>query len=89
MWVQLTRLVFRMSRLKYVSRVVRGDGRDGFIVQYKGRQRTGLLKKGAAETFVRDLLVKEGEIEPTDPAPLKARYRKKAKVHINNKRPRK
>lgn len=77
-------VAFRMSRLKHVSKVAKADGRDGYIVQYGGQQQTGIIGKREAEGFVRKLLVKEKVIGPRDPAPLKARFRKKAKARIKH-----
>ena len=72
-----------MSRLKYVSAVSKADSRSGFIVQYQGKQRTSIVEKNVVEEFIRKLLVDEGVIGRNDPAPLKPKYRKKAKQKPN------
>ena len=71
------------SKLQYVSAVKKADGRKGYIVQYQGKQRTPIVEKNVAEEFIRKLLIDEGVIGRKEPAPLKPRYRKKAKMKPN------
>ena len=67
-----------VCKFKHLSYETKADGRQGWKVQYGGKQHTTLAKLKDAKDCLHRLLVKKGIIGVGDPLPLRAKFRKKA-----------
>ena len=63
--------------------MTKSDGRDGYRVQYAGKQLLSTASKVEAESFITKYLREAGKIGHKEAAPLKAKFRKKAMKKSN------